>query len=170
MADLEADVDDVLSGEEEWEQAPSDIQEHSDSSGPASPGAENPPVRTTENAVLHLPLNLGGDGVTELAGQIGEMNVQHQGSANARSEPDGNARITSQAPVANDSNLSAPRISQGQNISSSGRQIAVPALETAGADGPLTPRNDVGPFILDGSGSRGDRRNVSNLESVVNGD
>jgi hypothetical protein len=39
--------------------------------------------------------------------------------------------------------------------------------ERLGNEGPLTPRNDVGPFVFDGAAGRSARRVPEDLESVV---
>ncbi|KAI9687713.1 MAG: hypothetical protein M1822_001793 [Bathelium mastoideum] len=172
MADLEADVDEPPSDfEEDWEEAPAEAQENDAALGAASSTAEESTVSTRDETD-----GGGGDGADDdnhsiSLSQLGGISLQLD-DALASPIPDTTLHVPRATPVSIATGLSVPSGSKDQATPpGSASQYALARAETAAPDGPMTPRNDAGPFILDGSAGRAERRTgIGNLESVVQED
>jgi E3 ubiquitin-protein ligase DMA1/2 len=173
--DLEADVDDPLSNfEEEWEEAPADSGEAGTTNGTSSSAAEPPHIRTTQETDEEDVEQAHADGNTVLAHQFEAISLGVGESPVSPVSPDGDtllstARPPRVTPMTIGTSLSVPV--NGSSLTSppnTAEQFALTQADIATPDGPMTPRNDAGPFILDGSAGRSGRSGtLANLESVV---
>ncbi|KAL9096880.1 MAG: hypothetical protein Q9165_000844 [Trypethelium subeluteriae] len=169
MADLEADVDDPPSDfEEEWEEAPAETQEKEAVTGAMSTVPENPITHANGDTDEDGASVVEGDDHTALPSQLQNFSLRLDNNP-IDSISDSTLRVPRVAPVPIGSN---PSISAGLNGQlsppGSATSFALTRAETAASDGPMTPRNDAGPFILDGSAGRAERQTgIGNLESVV---
>jgi E3 ubiquitin-protein ligase DMA1/2 len=171
ITDLEAELD--VDDGEEWEQ-PAEPKHHVENTTPAVTPAANPLQNQHDTA--HAG---GAAGAYDEAGDVDLTNIQFEGNADAATATpqiimDGllSRRQTSNAasssgitPVngieiprpSNDDAQLAPVVS---NETLGGLRTATPtSAEIIGGEGLLTPRNDAGPFVFDGSAGRiGGRR------------
>ncbi|KAL9065797.1 MAG: hypothetical protein Q9157_007358 [Trypethelium eluteriae] len=169
MADLEADVDDPLSDfEEEWEEAPAETQEKEAVTGAMSSVAEHPIIHANGDTDEDGTSGVEGDDHTALPSQLENPSPRFD---NNPTDPDSDSslRVPRAAPVPIGGSSSISAGLNGQlSPPGSATQFALTRAETAASDGPMTPRNDAGPFILDGSAGRAERQTgIGNLESVV---
>lgn len=155
VADLEAEVDDPYD-DGEWEEVDYEGNENADTR-PVN-GVED--VRQTESMDedsdelqdLQHAVNNAADLIanesSEDAAMLGGTNTSHSSVSPMpiRSRKSSNTRPTINADIRDSS--SSEGLNEGQTPSP-GSYLPVP--ESVGVDGPMTPRNDVGPFIFDGS-------------------
>ena len=168
-ADLEADIDEPLSDfEEEWEEAPEEVQEKDTVAGAPSSAAEHPTIRTSDSTDEDAD-GAGETSVTALASHVEGISLRPNDqppspvSATNLSIP----RATP-IPIGPASSISTGTTSSSASPPGSAAQYALAREETAAPDGPMTPRNDAGPFLLNGTVGRSEGRNgMSNLESIV---
>lgn len=141
-ADLEADVDELA---EEWKQlkganaVSAGVNAESEAAAPATPAGASTPDRmdTTDPDLMDMTVNITPD--TPQRGQL----------SHAVSEP---------VPI------SSPISGAGRNPRAN-RTPSPPGL-TNGVEGPITPRNDVGPWVFDGSAGRRGDINAANMTSL----
>ena len=168
MADLEADVDEPPSDfEDDWEEAPIEAEENSNADNRVTSSvAGHPAISAQDDTDEGGGDGANDDGQTVLASQLEGLRLSETlGSP----PPDTTLHMPGTSPVPIGSNLSVPANMNGRTTPPrSATQFALAGAETVAPDGPMTPRNDAGPFILDGSAGRSERRTgMGNLESVV---
>lgn len=177
MADLEADVDEPTEGE--WEELDAAATEIS-SVQPllSAPEVDEPQQIVASNTVSPQSQNQETSRSTESANNIQAGYSPEELMANLdindhrRTEETESQSEGLSAPI----DIASPRrsVSRRRSIDESEeRRTPSPRTQSAdilsAVDGPMTPRNDAGPFIFDGSGgARGaDRANTPNMGAVV---
>ncbi|CAG9941996.1 unnamed protein product [Clonostachys rosea f. rosea IK726] len=145
-ADLEADVDDA----EDWDQldgndadaeveaikeeaepaAPAEVRNETPNDGPSPPQTAPPPPLAEDEASMDIDPAEMTMNMTVVESSENQPNLTH-----STSEP---------VPIAN------PASGAGR----ASRDGKTPSPPPAGAEGPITPRNEAGPWVFDGSGQR----------------
>lgn len=170
MADLEAEVDEPPSDfEEDWEEAPAEAQENEEIASASASAVDNPTVHANEATDEEADVNGGGDdGHTALASQLEDISL-HSDDRPVSPLTDSCLRVPPPTSLPAGTTQSVHPGAEGQvPPPGSATQYALTRAESAATEGPMTPRNDVGPFILDGSAGRAvPQTGIGNLESVV---
>jgi E3 ubiquitin-protein ligase DMA1/2 len=166
VTDLEADIDDIQDfpasdSELEEMQEPAlkekENAENGDSSSQGGDGAQftppasNTPLSTNRDTDAGRVANLDGshDVDSELLSSMTRINISDPPVATVTAaSPTGPADASSPSPHAVTAPVSIHAPSRSSNSLSPDR------AGVGGPDCPMTPRNDVGPFVLDGSASR----------------
>jgi E3 ubiquitin-protein ligase DMA1/2 len=179
ITDLEAELD--LDEGDEWEQPNQSGMPTAHMAAPMIP-ASNP--RQNQEDTVHVG---GAAAAYEEAGDVDLSNVQFEGNADQTitslpQAPAPTNGLLSRRQTSNSSNSPAIPPVNGIDIprSSTTAQLAVVSSDTPGTfrtatptsadliggEGPLTPRNDAGPFVFDGSAGRatGGRLNSSAMD------
>lgn len=165
MTDLEADVEDVVGDWEEEKPAPQTNGEHVEAAPvqEASPRKLTPPSDTedhSENLDFHDARQPGVAGVTsESNGLSTGLAASSSAPIDSPGGPGGPSGIPIGRRVRQASGPSQETASQTFIHQPRARlaDISAPpssSAERLGVEGPMTPRNDAGPFVFDGSGSR----------------
>jgi hypothetical protein len=177
VADLEADVDEPTEGE--WEELDVAATEIS-SVRPflSAPEVDEPPQIVASHALSTESPNQETSSSTESVNNIQAGYSPEELMANLDINDRGRTEETEIRPegLSSPIDIAGPRrsVSRRRSIDESEeRRTPSPRTRSAdilsGVDGPMTPRNDAGPFIFDGSGgARGaDRANTPNMGAVV---
>lgn len=160
VADLDADVDEPTEGE--WEELkPSDLEANAapqGSSGEEQDSLLVPPQDIPEPRSLsqvpttHVgPVSNGSQGGYSSEELMANLDINDRGR---ESEPGGQqSGLSAPIDIARSRRSSSKRRSEDE---SGDRRTPSPGHRSpdvlSGVDGPMTPRNDAGPFIFDGSG------------------
>lgn len=168
-ADLEADVDqpELEETDEEFENALK--QSEDDAAQGSSTESKSQPNGQTSGR--QGPGNSAAS-EDELTSMMDSTSLQASSATLSSEQSAGGASAASSRPVAIVASTKAPVNGIAQPIRSatptSTAQFAL-AAEILAPDGPMTPRNDVGPFILDSTGGPG-RESNDNSRSDVSGE
>ena len=143
-ADLEADIEEV---EDEWEQSPEEDAEKT----PEKPGnAEGQNPQATE-AVLAAAQPGASASTLERHPDADAMDVAPDSASQASSEPQARPGPLPHS-VSQPLDIRPPGPLQVVNGSSRDRTPSPPGQHgLPGTEGPITPRNDAGPWVFDGS-------------------
>lgn len=161
VADLDADVDEPTEGE--WEEFDTADLENS-AVGPLLSGQEeetppiepapdtSPPQSSNQTPLISAEVVLNNTHADYSADELmANLDINDRG----RSDESENLGMRLSAPI----DIAGPRRSVSRrrdDDESEERRTPSPQLQSAdilsGVDGPMTPRNDAGPFIFDGSG------------------
>ncbi|KFY58991.1 hypothetical protein V497_04535 [Pseudogymnoascus sp. VKM F-4516 (FW-969)] len=162
VADLDADVDEPTEGE--WEELKESDMEASAvpqaSSGEEQEPQPVPPPEISEPQILSQvpttnvePVSNGVQGGYSPEELMDNLDINDRGrESEPRSQQDG---LSAPIDIARSKRSSSKRRSDDE---SADRRTPSPGHRSpdvlSGVDGPMTPRNDAGPFIFDGSGGR----------------
>jgi hypothetical protein len=181
VADLEADVDDPFP-DAEWEEVEAEDameenafeaqrQERSRTPTAVTPSLQLPTSNQVTTTVQAKSCESGSEGMTEGVNGLDSSLEQEMGSMNISDRPASATPVprqsnSSSAPV--NTRSSRPNSRNGNNPRNTGNfefdfvradrtpspSEGLPSGIPLGPDGPMTPRNDAGPFVFDGSAGR----------------
>lgn len=146
-SDLETNTAPQASGEEEEEEEEEDSQ-------PISPPGMPEPRDLSQVPTTHIePVPNNSQGGYSSEDLMANLDINDRGrESESRSEQNG---LSAPINIARSKRSASKRRSDDE---SGDRRTPSPGHRSAdvlsGADGPMTPRNDAGPFIFDGSGGR----------------
>jgi hypothetical protein len=169
---LEADVDEGVTGtEEDWEEIPAEANEAGRQDGQVGEAGEVGQVQSQEGrrdavgdpallsaSMIGVDVSSPTDNLSSLSGASDSPVPTQQ---TTQTTADTTADDAASAPIP----ISTPRRSDTDRLNN-------PSPTSANGEGPMTPTNDVGPFVFDGragarSGTRGSRNRSRNVAGVM---
>lgn len=156
---MEADVDLAEEDMEAWNENAGDTDEHLEIDQTDRPQTQEPATNASE-AIQEAEANTNGSQPASVS--MTDSGLLARRAATNPASPDIAAVNGIEIPARPDENeIQHPLDQQMTNIESPNEDVII------AGEGPLTPRNNAGPFVFDGSGGSGARRLlIPNLANV----